>query len=297
MTAVSIPDSGVTGATRPPRGRRTWRARVGTVVPHVILLAYVAVACAPIALIVMNAFKSRQAIFEEPFAFPTPATFDLSGFETVFARADFELYFLNSFIVTVSTVFLVLLLGSMLAFALAEYRFAGLTALALYMAVGIMIPIRLGTVGILDLMVDLSLVNSLAGLVLVYTAMGLPLAVFVLTAFFKQVPDELKDAARIDGAGEYRVYSIVLPLVRPGLAAIGVYTMLPIWNDLWFPLILTPAENVRTVTLGTQLFLGQFVTDWNAVLAVLSLAALPMLALFIIFSRQFVRGLTSGAIK
>ncbi|WP_420810642.1 carbohydrate ABC transporter permease [Jiangella asiatica] len=266
-------------------------------VPHVILLAYVVVACGPIALIVMNSLKSREAIFEGPFVFPTPDTFDLAGFETVFTRARFELYFLNSFIVTVGTVFLVLLLGSMAAFALAEYRFAGITLLSMYLAVGIMIPIRLGTVGILDLMVRLGLVNSLAGLVLVYTAMGLPLAVFVLTAFFKQVPGDLKDAARIDGASEYRVYALAVPLVRPGLAAIGVYTMLPIWNDLWFPLILTPSENVRTVTLGTQLFLGQFITDWNAVLAVLTLAALPMLALFIIFSRQFVRGLTSGAVK
>lgn len=293
--------SAVNTATRPaaaaPKTYRPLRARAGAAVPHVILLAYAVVALGPIAMIVMNSFKSRQAIFDTPFALPTPDTFDVSGFQTVFTRAQFELYFLNSFIVTVSTVFLVLLLGSMAAFALAEYRFTGLTFVALYMAVGIMIPIRLGTVGILDLMVRLGLVNSLAGLVLVYTAMGLPLAVFVLTAFFQQVPGELKDAARIDGSSEYRVYRMAVPLVKPGLAAIGVYTMLPIWNDLWFPLILTPAENVRTVTLGTQLFLGQFVTDWNAVLAVLTLAALPLIALFIIFSRQFIRGLTSGAFK
>jgi raffinose/stachyose/melibiose transport system permease protein len=280
-----------------PSSGPTLRRRASTLVPHVILVAYALVACGPIALIVMNSFKSRRSIFEEPFAIPTADTFDISGFQTVFNRARFELYFLNSFIVTVTAVFLVLLLGSMAAFALAEYRFAGVTVLALYMAVGIMIPIRLGTVGILELLVSLRLVNSLAGLVLVYTAMGLPLAVFVLTTFFAQVPGELKDAARIDGASEYRVYSLALPLVRPGLAAIGVYTMLPIWNDLWFPLILTPSESVRTVTLGAQLFLGQFVTDWNAVLAVLTLAMLPMLALYIVFSRQFIRGLTSGAVK
>lgn len=294
MSAVNTPTRRIATA---PKARRPLRARAGAVVPHAILLAYVVVACGPIAMIVMNAFKSREAIFDTPFAVPTPDTFDVSGFQTVFERSQFELYFLNSFIVTVSTVFLVLLLGSMAAFALAEYRFTGITVLSLYMALGIMIPIRLGTVGILDLMVRIGLVNSLAGLVLVYTAMGLPLAVFVLTAFFKQVPGELKDAARIDGAGEYRVYRMAAPLVKPGLAAIGIYTMLPIWNDLWFPLILTPGESVRTVTLGTQLFLGQFVSDWNAVLAVLTLAALPMMALFVIFSRQFIRGLTSGAVK
>jgi raffinose/stachyose/melibiose transport system permease protein len=160
-----------------------------------------------------------------------------------------------------------------------------------------MIPIRLGTVSILRMMVSLHLVNSLLGLILVYTAMGLPLAVFILQLFFDQVPVELKEAARVDGASEYRVFGLVVPLIRPGLAAIAVFTMLPIWNDLWFPLILTPGETSRTVTLGAQLFLGQFVSDWNAVLAVVSLAMLPMIALYMIFSKQFLRGLTQGAIK
>jgi raffinose/stachyose/melibiose transport system permease protein len=282
-------------AHRPPMPR--WRRRLSTVLPHVVLVAYTLVALGPIVLIIMNSMKERRAIFGEPFRPPTAETFSLIGYETVFSRARFELYFFNSFVVTVASVFLVLLLGSMAAYALSEYRFFGNTLLALYLAVGIMIPIRLGTVSILRLLVDLSLVNSLTGLILVYTAMGLPLAVFVLGLFFRQVPRDLKDAARVDGASEYWVYRLSVPLIRPGLAAIGVFTMLPIWNDLWFPLILTPGESVRTVTLGAQLFLGQFVSDWNAVLAVLTLAMLPMIALYVIFSKQFMRGLTQGAIK
>jgi raffinose/stachyose/melibiose transport system permease protein len=287
-----------TTPTAQRRGRvRVRGSRLGALVPHVVLIAYVLIACGPILLIIMNSAKSRRAIFDNPFAPPTAETFDLVGYATVMERSRFELYFLNSFVVTLCAVFLVLLLGSMAAFALAEYRFPGSAVLALYLALGIMIPIRLGSVGLLELLVSMRLVNSLAGLVLVYTAMGLPLAIFVLTAFFRQVPGSLKDAARIDGAGEFRVYGMCLPLVRPGLAAIAIYTMLPIWNDLWFPLILAPAENVRTVTLGAQMFLGQFVSDWNAVLAVLTLAMLPMMALYLIFSKQFVRGLMGGAFR
>jgi raffinose/stachyose/melibiose transport system permease protein len=286
-------------ARQAPRVPSRWRLRRLPAVagPHVILIAYVLVACGPIALIVVNSMKSRTTIFNEPFALPTAETFSLVGYETIFTRARFELYFLNSFVVTVAAVGLVLALGAMAAFALAEYRFPGNAWLGLYLAVGIMIPIRLGTVSILRMMVSLQLVNSLAGLILVYTAMGLPLAVFVLQLFFNQVPVELKEAARVDGASEYWVFRLVVPLIRPGLAAIAVFTMLPIWNDLWFPLILTPGESSRTVTLGAQLFLGQFVSDWNAVLAVLSLAMLPMIALYVIFSKQFMRGLTQGAIK
>jgi raffinose/stachyose/melibiose transport system permease protein len=140
-------------------------------------------------------------------------------------------------------------------------------------------------------------VNTLFALILVYTAMGIPLAVFILTQFFRQVPQDLKDAARIDGAGEYRVFTLTLPLVRPGLAAVAVFTMLPVWNDLWFPLILAPGESTKTVTLGIQVFLGQFVSDWQAVLAALTLAAIPILLLYIVFSKQMLSGITEGAIK
>ena len=264
---------------------------------HIGLLIYTAIALGPIFLIVMNSMKSRRAIFDSPFSFPTSETFDLVGYSTVFDRAAFELFFLNSFIVTLATVFFVLLFGAMAAHALAEYDFMGNTLLGLYMAIGIMIPIRLGTVSILKLMVSLNLVDTLTALVLVYIAMGLPLAIFIMTQFMRQVPKDLKDAARVDGANEYRVFGLVLPMVRPGMAAVAVFTMLPVWNDLWFPLILAPSEANKTVTLGAQIFLGQFVSDFNAVLAALTLAMVPIIILYVIFSKQFLGGLTSGAIK
>ncbi len=264
---------------------------------HGVLFLYTLVALVPIGLIVMNSFKTRKAIFDSPFTFPNSETFSLKGYETVWERANFVRYFLNSFTVTLVAVGLVVLLGAAAAYALAEYRFTGNTFLTLFLAIGVMIPIRLGTVSILKLMVSLGLVNTLVSLILVYTAMGIPLAVFILAQFFRQVPQDLKDAARIDGAGEYRVFALTLPLVRPGLAAVAVFTMLPVWNDLWFPLILAPGESTKTVTLGVQVFLGQFVSDWQSVLAALTLAAIPILLLYIVFSKQMLSGITEGAIK
>ena len=266
-------------------------------VPHLILLAYTLIALFPIFLILINSFKSRRAIFGMPFQVPTAESFSTIGYDTVFSRASFLQYFQNSFLVTATSLFFILLTGAMAAYALSEYRFRGGTLMGLYLSLGIMIPIRLGTVSILRLMVSLGLVNTLTGLILVYTAQGLPLAIFILTQFMRQVPGELKDAARIDGASEYRIFWLVLPLVRPAIGAIGIFTMIPIWNDLWFPLILAPGDATATVTLGVQQFLGQFVSDWNAVLASLTLAMLPILALYVIFSRQLMRGLTAGAIK
>ena len=170
--------------------------------------------------------------------------------------------------------------------------------MALYLAIGIMIPIRLGTISILEIMVASNLVNTLTALVLVYVAQGLPLAIFILSEFMRQVSDDLKNAGRIDGLSEYRIFFVlVLPLVRPALATVAVFNMIPIWNDLWFPLILAPGEETKTLTLGSQVFIGQFVTDWNAVLSALSMAMFPVLVLYLIFSKQLIRGITSGAVK
>jgi raffinose/stachyose/melibiose transport system permease protein len=269
-----------------------------SIAAHGILILYTIIALFPVLIVIVNSFKSRQAIFREPLMPPTASTFDLIGYVTVMKQGDFLLYFQNSFVVTVLSLFLVLLFGAMAAFALSEYRFRGNALMGLYLALGIMIPIRLGTVAILQLMVASGLVNTLTALVLVYTAQGLPLAIFILSEFMKGVSDDLKNAGRIDGLSEYTIFfRLVLPLVRPAMATVAVFTMIPIWNDLWFPLILAPSESTKTVTLGAQLFLGQYVTNWNAVLAALSLAILPVLILYIAFSRQLIRGITSGAVK
>ncbi len=275
---------------------RTSPIRTGFV--HLTLIGYTLVAIFPVFLTIINSFKDRNAIFRSPMQVPTPSTFSLVGYRTVLGQGDFATYFQNSFIVTIVSIALVLLFGAMAAFALSEYRFRGNTLTGLYMAIGIMIPIRLGTVAILQGMVAAGLVNTLTALILVYTAQGIPLAIFILSEFMRTVSDDLKNAGRIDGLSEYAIFfRLVIPLVRPAMATVAVFTMIPIWNDLWFPLILAPAEATKTVTLGSQIFIGQFVTNWNAVLAALSLAILPILVLYVIFSRQLIRGITSGAVK
>lgn len=275
------------------------RGNIGrSIAAHAVLIAYTLIALFPVFVIVVNSFKSRKAIFAHPLALPLPEHFDLVGYTTVLNQGDFFQYFQNSMVVTVASLFFVLLFGAMAAFALSEYRFRGNTLMGLYLALGIMIPIRLGTVAILQMMVAGGLVNTLTALILVYTAQGLPLAVFILSEFMRNVSDDLKNAGRIDGLSEYRIFFVlVLPLVRPAMATVAVFTMIPIWNDLWFPLILAPSEETKTITLGSQVFIGQFVTNWNAVLAALSLAIVPVLVLYLVFSRQLIRGITAGAVK
>jgi raffinose/stachyose/melibiose transport system permease protein len=272
--------------------------RPGRIAVHIALILYTILALGPILLILINAFKTRRAIFADPLGLPNGQTWTTIGFDRVFANADFGLYFFNSLTVTLVSLVLIVLIGAMAAWALTEYKFPGNTLIGLYLAIGIMVPIRLGSVSILRMMVELNLVNTLTALILVYVAQGLPLAILILGEFIQQIPKDLRDAARCDGVSEYRIFAnIILPLISPAIATVAVFTMVPVWNDLWFPLILAPGDGKQTITLGVQQFIGQYVTDWNAVLASLTLAIAPVLVLYLLFSRYLVRGLTAGAVK
>ncbi len=265
---------------------------------HLVLAGYTTLALWPIFLIIINSFKTRKAIFREPMALPGTDSFSLIGFEKVLSKSNLLLSYYNSIVVTVITLVVVLLIGAMAAWALSEYKFRGNTFLAIYLAIGIMVPIRLGSVSILQLIVNLHLINTLTALILIYTAQSLPLAIFILNEFMHQIPNDLKEAARCDGVGEYTIFfKIILPLTRPAIATVGVFSMVPIWNDLWFPLILAPSQKTQTITLGIQQFIGQYVTDWNAVLASLTLAIIPILVIYLLLSKQLIRGITAGAIK
>jgi raffinose/stachyose/melibiose transport system permease protein len=274
------------------KDRRRWTyERLGV---HLVLLAFVALALGPIFIVILNSLKTTPAIFGGPFALPTAETFSLAGYERVFTRGNFIANYRNSLIVTVVSVLLTVGLSTLAAFALVEYRVRIVPLLAGLFVIGVMLPIRLGTIPLIQIMIGLRLMDTLWALILVYTAMSIPLGVTLMMTYFRTVPDELKEAARVDGATEFRTFSIVLPLVRPGLAAVATVTMLPIWNDLWFPLILAPGKGNQTVTLGVQQFVGQFLNDYPALLAALTLGALPLVVLFTIFSRQFIRGLSAG---
>jgi raffinose/stachyose/melibiose transport system permease protein len=277
---------------------RNLSSSLNSTIMHLVLISYTLICLFPVYLLVGNSFKSRRAIFKQPLTLPNEETFSLAGYLKMFSRIDFSIYFYNSTFVTIITLFFVLFFGAMAAWALSEYKFRGNMMLGLYLAFGIMIPIKLGTVSILQLMNSLNLVNTLTGLVIIYIAQSLPLAIWILSEFMKQLNNELKEAARCDGVNEYQLFFyIVLPLLRPPMATVAVFTMVPVWNDLWWPLILAPSGGKQTVILGMQQYIGQYVTNWNAIFASLSMALIPVIIFYLIFSRQLIRSITSGAVK
>jgi len=265
---------------------------------HIILISYSIICCFPVYLLITNAFKKRRAIFKQPMEFPNEDTFSLAGFSKMFSRIDFSIFFYNSAFVTLVTLFFVLLFGAMAAWALSEYKFKGNTILGLYLAFGIMMPIKLGTVSILQLLNSMGLVNTLTGLIIVYVAQSLPLAIWILSEFMKSFNLEIKEAARCDGVNEYQLFLyIILPLSRPALGTVAVFTMVPVWNDLWWPLILAPSGGKQTVIMGMQQYIGQYNNNWNAIFASLSMALIPIVIFYLIFSKQLIRSITSGAVK
>lgn len=273
------------------------RRITGKAAKHAILIFFSGLALFPVLVIVVNSFKTRTAIFTMPYQLPAADTFSLIGYETVFKRSNFFLYYKNSVMIMAASLVLILFAASLTAYAISEYNFRGNGFLAVYFLIGMIVPIRLGSVGILKIMVALKLTNTHLALILIYGAAGLPLAIFILTQFFRQIPKSVKEAARIDGANEWHIYLLSAQLVKPAIASVAAFSIAPVWNDIWWPLILAPSEAVCTVTMGAQKFLGQFSNDWNALLAALSMAMIPLILLYAFFSKSIMKGIIDGAVK
>ena len=250
----------------------------------------------PVVLMVISAFKTTPEIFRNPFALPE--SWGLDTFREVWQRASFGTYLRNSLFITGSAALLLVLCAAPAAYALGRYRFRLRGVLFLFFLAGIMIPIRLGILPLYILMRNLNLLDNPLSLILTYAASGMPMAVFLLVVFFRNLPRELEDAGRIDGCSDYGLFwRIFLPLVRPGLATVVIVNIVPWWNDFFFPLLFIQSDRWKTIPLGMQIFFGQHMTNWSLVFAGMALASLPLLIIYLIASRQFISGLTAGAVK
>ena len=199
---------------------------------------------------------------------------------------------------TGASILLILMFGTMAAYAIARYEFRASGWFLMFFISGMTVPLKLAIIPLFIELDRLHLVDSLAGLVLVYVAMGLPSAIFIMTGFLRSLPRELEESARMDRASEARIMlSIMLPLARPAMVIVAIQNAVQIWNDFFFPLILISSDDLKTLPQGLTVFMGEFVTDWGVLFTGLTLAALPIMALYIILSRHFIAGITQGAVK
>jgi len=289
----TTPASAAPQVAAPERSGPSAGVRRARLASQLLLWLYAMVALFPLLLMVYNSLRPTPEVLAAPLGLPRDLSLD--SYLRAWQEASFGTYFRNSVVVTVSAVALCTAVSVLAAYPLGRYAFTGSRLLTLYFLSGLMLPFRLSILPIFYLLASLSLIDSHLGLILVYAASGVPFSVFVLTAFFRQLPAELEEAARIDGAGEYQIFArVMLPLVRPAVATVVVFQFVPLWNDFFFPLVLLRSPDKATLPVGLTTFFGQFQTDWATLFAGLVIATIPLVVLFIAATRQIIAGLTAG---
>jgi multiple sugar transport system permease protein len=251
----------------------------------------------PFLYMVSTSFKAQQYVLKVPPQFiPDPAT--LSNYQRILFKDDFFLYFLNSALVSVVSTIIAVLLSAMMAYGFARYRFPGREWLFRILLLGLMIPAMMLIVPQFILAKWLGLIDSLFGLIVFYVAGNLALNTFLLRGFFEALPQELDDAMQIDGASAWRRFiGLALPLGRPALATATIFTFLATWDEYAWALTSIISPENKTLPIAIALLQGPKGTQWGLVFAASILAILPVIAVFLIFQRHFVQGLTAGAVK
>jgi ABC-type glycerol-3-phosphate transport system permease component len=294
VTAVSVEPSAIAA---PPLTRpvRRWgpRDRAARVAAAVLLWGYAAVALVPLIVMVLDSLRPSAEVLGDPLGLPTSPTF--ANYRFAWSQASFATYVQNSALVTIGAVLLDVCVSLPAAYALGRYAFRGSGVLSAYFLSGLMLPIRLGILPIFYLLGNLHMIDSRLGLILVYAASGIPFSVFILAAFFRGLPHEIEEAARIDGAGEFRIFlNVMVPLVRPAIATVVVFRFVPLWTDFFFPLVLLRTTSKYTLPVGLTQFFGEVQTNWSALFAGLVIATVPLVVLFLVATKQIVAGLTAG---
>jgi len=263
---------------------------------YAFLLAYAVIVAAPLFLMVITSLKENLEFMKNPLGLPKGLNF--SGYSAVFSNKNFFLYIRNSMFVTFVSLAISLTFSVLLSYALARFRGKWVRRWYFFFLAGMIVPIRLGVLFLNDMFNKLGLLDSLWGLVCIYTAMSIPFSMFILTGYIRMIPCELDEAAAMDGCSVPRLLvTVIVPLVKPALATVAIYNFMPIWNDMYFPLIFIFDSGKKTFMLHVTQFYGQYYTDYNLIFSALTFATLVSLVFYAFGSRHLVKGLTAGAMK
>lgn len=276
-----------------PTLRRRRPIHASRMLGYVLLALFAVVQLAPVALMFMNSMKSDADVLERPIG--PPSSVRVENYADIWERANFSGYLLNSVLVTTCSVAVLLLVASMLAFYLARFDFPWNKAIVFVFLIGLMVPLRFAVIPIFEMMRGAGLLDTLTGLVVIHVAERLSFSVFVLYGFALAVPQDIEEAALVDGASWGRIYtSVFLPLMRPALGTVAIVTAVSIWNEFFFPLVMIRSEGKRTLPLGLSTVMAEFRTEWALLFAGLTIAAIPIIILFVAMSRQLIDGMVEG---
>ena len=280
-----------TGATR-VSGRRT----AGLAVRHLVLVAMSVVTIIPVLLVVSTALKTDAEVKVNPFGLFT--SFSMESIARAWTEGQFNLYLLNSVLLSVPSTVLIIVISTMAGYTFARLPFLGRSMLFYLVVLGLLVPFFTYMIPLYFQLRSMGLLDTLTGAVLVLTSMGTSFGTFFMRAFFSDLPEELEQAARIDGCSEWQIFtSVMLPLVRSGIGALAVFTFISTWNNFLVPLLYLPGGSYRPLTAGLYTFLGGRSIDIAPLAAGTLITILPIIVLFVVLQKQVTAGFISGAVK
>jgi len=294
MTAVATDERVVTGS----RKVQTGGDKAVEATSHVLLAVWTIIVIVPFLWVVLSSFKTTKEILASPFSLPAHWQFD--NYAHAWTDAGIRQFFLNTVIVVGVALVLVMLLGAMCAYVLARFKFPGSRFIYYLMLAGLTFPIFLAIVPLFFILKNIGLINTLPGLIMVYVAFALPFTVFFLYAFFKTLPDDVYEAALIDGAGEWRTFfRIMLPMARPGMAAVAIFNFLGLWNQFLLPVALNTDQSRYVLTQGMASFASQagYAVDFGALFAAVVITVVPVLIVYVIFQRRLEGSVSRGTFR
>ena len=267
------------------------------VITYFVLMLFVAISLAPCFMIFMSAFKENIQIFKNPYL--PGKELSLSPIIETWTRGRMGIYWKNSVIVTLPTVLSVVLISSLAGYAFAKLKFIENKLLFYFFLIGLMVPFQALIIPLHYDLIKYNLINTYHGLILVQISVGLPFGIFLMRSFFRSLPDELIQAAKIDGASEFKVFMfIVAPLVKPAALTLSIFSFLGTWNEFLLALIILHDEPMRTLPLGIMFFQGAHTMHHNLIAAAALISSLPVIILYLFLQRYFIKGMTAmGALK
>jgi len=266
-------------------------------VPLVLFVAlYTVVTGGPLVWVAMMSLRTTAEIFKDPYGFPSPAHWE--KFADAWTRSNYGTYFWNSTIVVVVAVALVTAIGAMAAHCLARYTFRGNGLVRFGILTGLILPPQLVILAMFQILLDINLYNTLTGLILVYVATHIAMTVYILEGFFAQIPQDLFDAARMDGYSDFEIFwRVTLPIGAPAIFTTVTLNFIILWNEFLFAVVLLTDDEKRTLPLGIMHFTGSHQLDVGMVATGLMIAILPIIAIYAFFSETMIKGMTAGAVR
>ncbi len=250
----------------------------------------------PLFWVLSGSLKTKEEVIANVWGLP--AGFAWQNYTEAWRVAGIGARILNSVVVTATALALLLLVATPAAYALSRLRFRGRNVILALVVAAMLIPPQVMAIPLFMTVRDLGLVNSRIGIAIIHAASNLPLSIFILRSFFLSLPAELEDAARIDGASRLQILGkVMLPLIRPGLALVTIFGFIEIWNDFFLAFLLLRDPALQTIPLGLVAFFQQYGSMWNLYFAALAMTTLPVIIVFVLMQKQFIAGLTAGAVK